>query len=67
MTLLEEDEEVSNADTDRDSGFCDDTFLEERLDNIENLGHRNQTELIKVGQNISPEFSKIIPFRLRVR
>ena len=67
MTLLEEDEEVSNADTDRDSGFCDDTFLEERLDNIENMGHRNQTELIKVGQNISPEFSKIIPFRSRVR
>ena len=67
MTLLEEDEEVSNADTDRDSGFCDDTFLEERLDNIENMGHRNQTELIKVGQTISSEFSKIIPFRLRVR
>ena len=67
MTLLEEDEEVSNADTDRDSGFCDDTFLEERLDNIENMGHRNQTELIKVGQTISPEFSKIIPFRSRVR
>ena len=57
MTLLEEDEEVSNADTDRDSGFCDDTFLEERLDNIENMGHRNQTDLIKVGQNISPEVS----------
>ena len=53
QALIEEDDDNSNADTDndsRDSGFCDDTFIDERLDIIEKMVERNQTELIKVGE-----------------
>ena len=49
MFQIEEDDEASNADTDdRDSGFCDDSFTDERLDIIEKMVQRNHEELIQV-------------------
>ena len=52
MSHIEEAGEVSHADTDNDSGFCDDNFIDERLDIIEKVVQSNHTELIKVSDNI---------------
>ena len=68
MTEIEEGDEVSNADTDdRDSGFCDDTFIDDRLDIIEKMVQDNHSELVKVGDNIFLYISRVNSFRFKLR